>query len=65
MQSSFYCCHCDVPISDGVASYSFGRFGRELCMNCQKAARFKDSPKKLTRIINKWVDRKYKGSDKK
>ena len=30
------CADCGKEITDRVASYSFGKFGRDLCMDCQK-----------------------------
>lgn len=60
MDKDFNCCDCGLPISDGVARYSFKRFGREFCISCQKSERFKDSPKKLAESFNKMVDKKYK-----
>jgi|GEM_PF-3534335 len=37
-ESGLVCSNCGEKISQKVASYSEGKFGRRLCMNCQKAA---------------------------
>lgn len=37
-ESGIVCAGCGTPISQKVASYSQGKFGRPLCMNCQKTA---------------------------
>lgn len=35
----YYCCDCGTKINDRVYGYSMSRFGRPLCMKCQKGAR--------------------------
>lgn len=36
-ESGIVCEKCNTPISQKVASYSQSKFGKVLCMNCQKA----------------------------
>ena len=37
-ESGIVCTGCGAPVTQKVASYSQGKFGTVLCMNCQKGA---------------------------
>lgn len=56
------CEECHILLHPKVADYSWHRFGRPLCINCQKLARLKENSK-LGKFINDQIERKYAGKD--
>ena len=53
-----FCEQCQFLLSQGVAKYSWDRFGKPLCMKCQQDARIEENPK-LGSFINKQINKKY------
>ena len=37
--TGYYCDGCGTPVNERVYEYSLNKFGRPLCMKCQKGAR--------------------------
>lgn len=54
------CTICYKPLHPKVAKFSWERFGKPLCVDCQMKERIKENPK-LGKFINKQVKEKYEG----
>lgn len=54
------CENCKIKISAKVASFSWNRYGKPLCIHCQLDEMKKDTPPKLAKFLEKTIKNKYK-----